>query len=79
MGRLFSILDSRKVNVVVSDMRKLGMNLIPFPRVSYRERVILPEFDYAPQLHFLMPSFAPFYDPKAKAFQKLSVPELTAS
>ncbi|KAI9566893.1 beta-tubulin [Boletus coccyginus] len=44
------------------DMRKLGMNLIPFPR-----------------LHFLMPSFAPFYDPKAKAFQKLSVPELTSS
>ncbi|KAH0833481.1 beta-tubulin [Lanmaoa asiatica] len=44
------------------DLRKLGMNLIPFPR-----------------LHFLMPSFAPFYDPKAKAFQKLSVPELTSS
>ncbi|KIK95265.1 hypothetical protein PAXRUDRAFT_827181 [Paxillus rubicundulus Ve08.2h10] len=44
------------------DLRKLGMNLIPFPR-----------------LHFLMPSFAPFYDPKARAFQKLSVPELTAS
>ncbi|KAF8553882.1 beta-tubulin [Imleria badia] len=44
------------------DLRKLGMNLIPFPR-----------------LHFLMPSFAPFFDPKAKAFQKLSVPELTTS
>ncbi|KAF8839510.1 beta-tubulin 2 [Paxillus ammoniavirescens] len=44
------------------DLRKLGMNLIPFPR-----------------LHFLMPSFAPFYDPKARAFQKLSIPELTAS
>ncbi|KAF9233172.1 beta-tubulin [Melanogaster broomeanus] len=44
------------------DLRKLGMNLIPFPR-----------------LHFLMPSFAPFYDPKARAFQKVSVPELTAS
>ncbi|KAF8135192.1 beta-tubulin [Boletus edulis] len=44
------------------DMRKLGMNLIPFPR-----------------LHFLMPSFAPFYDPKDKAFQKLSVSELTSS
>ncbi|KIJ62875.1 hypothetical protein HYDPIDRAFT_30018 [Hydnomerulius pinastri MD-312] len=44
------------------DMRKLGMNLIPFPR-----------------LHFLMPSFAPFYDPKARAFQKMSVTELTAS
>ncbi|KAI6039843.1 beta-tubulin 2 [Pisolithus marmoratus] len=42
------------------DLRKLGMNLIPFPR-----------------LHFLMPSYAPFYDPKASAFQKLSVPELT--
>ncbi|KAI6025088.1 beta-tubulin 2 [Pisolithus microcarpus] len=42
------------------DMRKLGMNLIPFPR-----------------LHFLMPSYAPFYDPKASAFQKMSVPELT--
>ncbi|KAH7884792.1 beta-tubulin [Phlebopus sp. FC_14] len=44
------------------DLRKLGMNLIPFPR-----------------LHFLMPSFAPFYDPKARAFQKLSVPELTSA
>ncbi|KAG6372263.1 beta-tubulin [Boletus reticuloceps] len=44
------------------DMRKLGMNLIPFPR-----------------LHFLMPSFAPFYNPKDKAFQKLSVSELTSS
>ncbi|KAI6025649.1 beta-tubulin [Pisolithus orientalis] len=42
------------------DLRKLGMNLIPFPR-----------------LHFLMPSYAPSYDPKASAFQKMSVPELT--
>ncbi|KAG6337105.1 hypothetical protein ID866_1979 [Astraeus odoratus] len=44
------------------DLRKLGMNLIPFPR-----------------LHFLMPSYGPFYDPKARAFQKISVPELTSS
>ncbi|KAH7928103.1 beta-tubulin 2, partial [Leucogyrophana mollusca] len=44
------------------DLRKLAMNLIPFPR-----------------LHFLMPSFAPFYDPKARQFQKMSVPELTSS
>ncbi|KAJ8584850.1 beta-tubulin 2 [Rhizopogon salebrosus TDB-379] len=44
------------------DLRKLGMNLIPFPR-----------------LHFLMPSFAPFYDPKARTFQRLSVSELTSS
>ncbi|KAJ3515924.1 hypothetical protein NLJ89_g1452 [Agrocybe chaxingu] len=29
------------------------------------------------QLHFLMPSYAPFYDPKAKHFEKNSVPELT--
>ncbi|KIM39353.1 hypothetical protein M413DRAFT_447286 [Hebeloma cylindrosporum] len=42
------------------DLRKLGMNLVPFPR-----------------LHFLMPSYAPFYDPKAKHFEKNSVPELT--
>ncbi|KAF8813430.1 beta-tubulin 2 tubb2 [Phlegmacium glaucopus] len=42
------------------DLRKLGMNLIPFPR-----------------LHFLMPSYAPFYDPNAKRFEKNSVPELT--
>ncbi|KAF4579938.1 Tubulin beta-2 chain [Pleurotus pulmonarius] len=41
------------------DLRKLGMNLIPFPR-----------------LHFLMPSYAPLYDPKAKQFQKSSVPDL---
>ncbi|KIM57414.1 hypothetical protein SCLCIDRAFT_1219461 [Scleroderma citrinum Foug A] len=44
------------------DLRKLGMNLIPFPR-----------------LHFLMPSYGPFYDPNASAFQKVSVPELTSS
>ncbi|KAG2086743.1 beta-tubulin 2 [Suillus cothurnatus] len=44
------------------DLRKLGMNLVPFPR-----------------LHFLMPSFAPFYDPKARVFQRLSVSELTSS
>ncbi|KAL4062879.1 Tubulin/FtsZ, GTPase domain-containing protein [Scleroderma yunnanense] len=44
------------------DLRKLGMNLIPFPR-----------------LHFLMPSYGPFYDPKASAFQKVSVPDLTSS
>ncbi|KAF8960035.1 beta-tubulin 2 tubb2 [Flammula alnicola] len=42
------------------DIRKLGMNLVPFPR-----------------LHFLMPSYAPFYDPKAKHFEKNSVAELT--
>ncbi|KAF8886071.1 beta-tubulin 2 tubb2 [Gymnopilus junonius] len=42
------------------DLRKLGMNLVPFPR-----------------LHFLMPSYAPFFDPKAKHFEKNSVSELT--
>ncbi|KAF9048816.1 beta-tubulin 2 tubb2 [Panaeolus papilionaceus] len=42
------------------DLRKLGMNLIPFPR-----------------LHFLMPSYAPFYDPNARQFEKNSIPELT--
>ncbi|KAF9448548.1 beta-tubulin 2 tubb2 [Macrolepiota fuliginosa MF-IS2] len=42
------------------DLRKLGMNLIPFPR-----------------LHFLMPSYAPFYDPNASAYEKNSIPELT--
>ncbi|KAH8100780.1 beta-tubulin 2 [Cristinia sonorae] len=44
------------------DLRKLALNLIPFPR-----------------LHFLMPSYAPFFDPKAKAFTRMSVPELTHS
>jgi tubulin beta len=42
------------------DLRKLGMNLVPFPR-----------------LHFLMPSYAPFYDPNARSFQGTSVNELT--
>ncbi|EDR03981.1 beta-tubulin 2 tubb2 [Laccaria bicolor S238N-H82] len=42
------------------DLRKLGMNLIPFPR-----------------LHFLMPSYAPFYDPRAVKYEKNSIPELT--
>ncbi|KZT20480.1 beta-tubulin 2 [Neolentinus lepideus HHB14362 ss-1] len=42
------------------DLRKLGLNLVPFPR-----------------LHFLMPSYAPFNDMKAKAFQRISVDDLT--
>ncbi|EIN04019.1 beta-tubulin 2 [Punctularia strigosozonata HHB-11173 SS5] len=44
------------------DLRKLGMNLIPFPR-----------------LHFLMPSYAPFFDPKARSFNRTSVDDLTRS
>ncbi|TBU33607.1 beta-tubulin 2 [Dichomitus squalens] len=44
------------------DLRKLAMNLIPFPR-----------------LHFLMPSYAPFYDPKAKAFQRWNTRDLTSA
>ncbi|TDL17966.1 beta-tubulin 2 [Rickenella mellea] len=44
------------------DLRKLSLNLIPFPR-----------------LHFLMPSYAPFFDPKAKLFQGTTVSELTQS
>lgn len=44
------------------DFRKMGMNLVPFPR-----------------LHFLMPSYAPFYDPKAKVFQSDNVNDLTKS
>ncbi|TFK91416.1 beta-tubulin 2 [Polyporus arcularius HHB13444] len=42
------------------DMRKLALNLIPFPR-----------------LHFLMPSYAPFYDPKARAFTRWNTKDLT--
>ncbi|THH29436.1 hypothetical protein EUX98_g4762 [Antrodiella citrinella] len=42
------------------DLRKLALNLIPFPR-----------------LHFIIPSYAPFYDPKAKAFMRMSVNDLT--
>ncbi|KAJ3995069.1 beta-tubulin 2 [Lentinula boryana] len=42
------------------DLRKLGMNLIPFPR-----------------LHFLMPSYAPFYSSASQSYQGLSIPELT--
>ncbi|PFH48466.1 hypothetical protein AMATHDRAFT_65374 [Amanita thiersii Skay4041] len=44
------------------DLRKLGMNLIPFPR-----------------LHFLMPSYAPFFDPNARSFERFSTAELTQS
>ncbi|KAF9266398.1 beta-tubulin 2 [Marasmius fiardii PR-910] len=32
-----------------------------------------------PRLHFLMPSYAPFYDPKSQAWQGTSIPELTAA
>ncbi|OSC99897.1 beta-tubulin 2 [Trametes coccinea BRFM310] len=44
------------------DMRKLAMNLVPFPR-----------------LHFLIPSYAPFYDPKAKAYTRWNVKDLTSA
>jgi len=44
------------------DLRKLCLNLIPFPR-----------------LHFLAPSYAPLYDPKAQSFQRVSVSELTTA
>ncbi|KAI0749828.1 beta-tubulin 2 [Daedaleopsis nitida] len=44
------------------DLRKLAMNLVPFPR-----------------LHFLMPSYAPFYDPKAKAFHRWHTRDLTSA
>lgn len=44
------------------DLRKLGLNLVPFPR-----------------LHFLMPSYAPFFDPKARAFTRMTVPDLTSA
>ena len=43
-------------------MRKLALNLVPFPR-----------------LHFLMPSYAPFFDPRAKAFVRMSVNDLTSA
>jgi len=42
------------------DLRKLGLNLVPFPR-----------------LHFLIPSYAPFYNPADKAFIRMSVADLT--
>ncbi|KAI0636266.1 beta-tubulin 2 [Trametes polyzona] len=44
------------------DLRKLAMNLIPFPR-----------------LHFLMPSYAPFYDPKSRAYMRWNVKDLTSA
>ncbi|KAI0833676.1 beta-tubulin 2 [Trametes gibbosa] len=44
------------------DLRKLAMNLIPFPR-----------------LHFLMPSYAPFYNPNSKAYVRWSVKDLTTA
>ncbi|KAI0787979.1 beta-tubulin 2 [Fomes fomentarius] len=42
------------------DLRKLAMNLVPFPR-----------------LHFLMPSYAPFFDLKARAFTRWNTKDLT--
>jgi len=44
------------------DLRKLGLNLVPFPR-----------------LHFLMPSYAPFYDWTARSFLRTTVPDLTSA
>ncbi|KIJ50886.1 hypothetical protein M422DRAFT_65542 [Sphaerobolus stellatus SS14] len=44
------------------NLRKLSINLVPFPR-----------------LHFLVPSYSPFYAETSKTFQNDSVTELTAS
>ncbi|CAO1632325.1 unnamed protein product [Jaminaea pallidilutea] len=44
-----------------ADLRKLGVNMVPFPR-----------------LHFFTTSYAPLVAPGAKAYQSVSVPELTA-
>ncbi|KAF8895932.1 beta-tubulin 2 tubb2 [Mucidula mucida] len=43
------------------DLRKLGMNLIPFPR-----------------LHFLVPSYAPLFDPKAADYSRMTIADMTA-
>ena len=54
------------------------MNLVPFPRV--RPLGILTSLrvsDTIIQLHFLIPSYAPLYDPKAKAYMRLNVKDLT--
>lgn len=62
------------------DMRKLAMNLIPFPRVCLH---LLRNGDLVAnvvlQLHFLMPSYAPFFDPNQKAYSRTNVKELTTS
>jgi len=44
------------------DLRKLGLNLVPFPR-----------------LHFLMPSYAPFFDSTASSFLRTTVQDLTSA
>ncbi|THH09311.1 hypothetical protein EW145_g2118 [Phellinidium pouzarii] len=53
-------LNSSSRKLCAADLRKLAMNLVPFPR-----------------LHFLMPSYAPFFDPKTRTFQGGSTSELT--
>ena len=64
------------------DLRKLAMNLVPFPRV-WLSQCHLPLKTFTKinneQLHFLMPSYAPFYDPKARAYQSENVNDLTHS
>lgn len=63
------------------DLRKLAMNLIPFPRVRYFQFcfVGLDVETNIFQLHFLMPSYAPITHPNSNAFQKVSVPELISA
>lgn len=61
------------------DMRKLAMNLIPFPRVCLHIESVCLVADVVPQLHFLMPSYAPFFDPNQKAYSRTNVKELTTS
>ena len=62
-----------------SDLRKLCLNLIPFPRVRLYHIHQDSTSQSHSQLHFLAPSYAPLYDPKTQVFQRLSVPDLTSA
>ena len=76
------IYDTLHDEIPCSDLRKLGMNLIPFPRVSPLFVVFIFEPSscmtlYQKKLHFLMPSYAPFVDARSKKYENVSIPDLT--
>lgn len=78
-GYVVIVLDMKySLSLAISDLRKLSLNLIPFPRVCIH-LLAAKLYLLLMQLHFLMPSYAPFTHPNSQAFQKTSVPELVSS
>lgn len=72
------------IGVIRSDLRKLAMNLVPFPRAldSFMLRCSCScslNARFSTGLHYLAPSYAPLVKLSSQAYSALSVAELTNS